>query len=158
MDKGIELRIAIHEAGHAIVCLDQDHKFDSIDMLQNGFEFGHIKGAHTMNKENNVRDELGKVALMLLGGHAADCIFFKKQPADLFKSSLNGSKKDFEGLAAMGKQILNLTDDELPSFIDSIMVQSLAIVDRRWSDLNKLAVELMRKKKLSYQECKALIN
>lgn len=157
MTKEIELRIAVHEAGHAIVCIDQDKPFDSIDIIQNGFEYGHIHGADKMNREKDWRQELMKTVLYLFGGHAADSIFYKKQPADLFNSSLNGSEKDMEKVYAIGKEVLKLSDGEMKEYVSSSMTRAMEIVDRRWADVNKLAIALMAKKSLTYTQCKALI-
>jgi hypothetical protein len=158
-----DLRSAVHECGHAIVCIHLGKKFETIDILRvdvpGGHRGGRIEGIQRKIVNNSLsREESTKHCLISCGGLAADSIFLKKQPIEIAGDpTINVADDDLNQVYEIIKTFLPLSDNQIPEFVDYVMATTFEIVKRKWKQIEILAPHLVARKKLSYEEVIQLI-
>jgi ATP-dependent Zn protease len=151
----IKLRVAYHEAGHALCSLAQGYPFAEISIKKNGFEFGRIvPDKNRIDNESGVR-QLMKLVVMLFGGLAAESVLLNKQPHEIYTSPENGSSQDMEKVISIGKD-MKLSVEEMTTYISDSLNRAMVICDGNRTKLSALASDLLKHETLSYESCKKI--
>lgn len=142
-----------HEAGHAYIFIALLNKpFKQVTILPNSKFMGHVEHADPVFRFRDIKD-VSDMVCALYAGLVAEGILYN---ADSGQISLNtyGNDDLEQALKCLPS---NWTNDEKIYFINFCKSRVTRLLKERWPIVQQIAKELIARKTLSYNECKAVV-
>lgn len=147
-------RVAVHEAGHAMMSIITKVPFTKIEirrgMVQSGCVLHPVQTAHTIDDATRL---IISNAMVSLAGHIAEELFFNEKN-DLYQPG-NGSARDVADLFTELRK--RLPENEICPFVSWIYVKTTNLLKKAMPQVCLIAKELQRRNTMTEEEVKKLI-
>lgn len=156
VDPAIRTRIAIHEAGHAIVALALHRPIDYVTIEPRGKALGYVFYSERRDELLLTEEDLESEVLILLGGRAAEWL--------ILHSRSTGAANDLERAAQLLRNMLckygmgeaiwmgsNHADEELARRLEMYHQRAEGLIERYRGDFDELVNRLLRDEVVSGQ-------
>lgn len=146
-------QIAHHEAGHAAIALMFNVDFDYVTIVPNEKNAGHLEFGNSSELKGFWKFK-ACIEIMLAGG-CAEALFLNAPNLSSVSNSMACDIPMIEDV--INKNSKYLSRKEVKPFLQWLEVRTMVHLGERWTYVKKIAAALLKKKKLTCQECKEII-